>query len=80
MIFPDVHKLFDFLEASHQPDQHLYRGQLKRYPPHLWNTGDKSYEIEAVYPADFRFIYVERAFSMGVVETFMFTHRKDQNV
>ncbi len=67
MLFPDILELLEFLEKGQQPDQYLFRGQLKRFPPHKWKTGGKTYEIEAIYPRDFRFYYEHHAPSEELV-------------
>ena len=54
--------LLQQLEAEHDSGRHLYRGQVRRHPPHRWTADDGEHEVEALYPSDFRFHYAERSF------------------
>jgi hypothetical protein len=56
-IFDGIATLLEFLRDGGADDRYLYRGQLRRYPPHDWTEGGAAHSIEAIYPADFRFHY-----------------------
>lgn len=56
-MFPDILELIKFVEDTQQSDQYLYRGQLERGRHHEWKVDDKLYQVEAIYPSDFRFHY-----------------------
>ncbi|MBL8351097.1 MAG: FRG domain-containing protein [Burkholderiaceae bacterium] len=68
MLRMGILELLRQLEAEHQPGRHLYRGQVRRYPPHRWTADDGPHEVEALYPSDFRFHYAEASFSPGTTE------------
>lgn len=61
MNFDDIGDLIGFLERERGGDTYLYRGQLVRWPRHRWKwkAEQSPYEIEALYPGDFRFFYKE---------------------
>jgi hypothetical protein len=61
MDFASIGDLIGFLERERGGDNYLYRGQLVRWPQHRWKwkAEQPPYEIEALYPADFRFFYQE---------------------
>jgi len=63
MFLPDVLELLKQLEAEHDSDRHLYRGQMKRYERYRWTGESDSGEVEALFPADFRFAYEFTDFS-----------------
>lgn len=60
---PDIVDLLAQLEDEHEEGRHLYRGQLARYPPHRWTAHGEEREVEALYPADYRFHYQHKDFS-----------------
>jgi hypothetical protein len=51
--------LLVFLERERASGDFLFRGQTRRYPPHLLKTPDRTLAVEPLYPADFRFFYKE---------------------
>jgi hypothetical protein len=57
--FAGIRELLEFLERERASDEYLCRGQTKRYDRHTWKTPDRTLEIEAVYPQDYRFFYYE---------------------
>ena len=63
MHYPDIIELLQQLQAEHEEDRSLYRGQLKRYNPHRWTVEQELREVEALYPADYRFHYQHKDFS-----------------
>jgi hypothetical protein len=63
MCSPDILALLQQLETEHEEDYHLYRGQMERYEPHRWTVQQELREVEALYPADFRFHYQNKDFS-----------------
>lgn len=56
-MFPDILELINYAEDTQQSDQYLYRGQLERGRHHEWKVNDKLYQVESMYPSDFRFHY-----------------------
>jgi hypothetical protein len=60
---PDAGELLQQLERDHRADRHLYRGQLRRHAPHRWKAQGEEREVEALYPADYRFHYEHRDLS-----------------
>jgi hypothetical protein len=63
MHYPNILELLQQLETVHEEDRHLYRGQVKRYEPHRWTVQQELREVEALYPADYRFHYQHKDFS-----------------
>jgi len=63
MPYPDILELLQQLQTTHEEDRHLYRGQMKRYEPHRWSVQQELREVEALYPADYRFHYQIEDFS-----------------
>lgn len=57
--FVGIRELLEFLERERTSGAYLYRGQMKRYPRHTWKTAERTQQIEALYPQDYRFFYHE---------------------
>ncbi|HEX9786224.1 MAG TPA: hypothetical protein VGA56_26290 [Opitutaceae bacterium] len=55
MSLPDILELLQWLKSEHEEDGHLYRGQMRRDAPHRWTVKKEQREVEALYPADYRF-------------------------
>jgi hypothetical protein len=64
MYSPDILALLQQLEMEHKENYCLYRGQMERYEPHRWTVQQELREVEALYPADFRFQYQNKDFSL----------------
>ncbi|HUF65222.1 MAG TPA: FRG domain-containing protein, partial [Gemmatimonadaceae bacterium] len=60
---PDILELLRQLQTTHEEDRHLYRGQIRRYEPHRWSVQREVREVEALYPAHYRFHYQNKDFS-----------------
>jgi hypothetical protein len=54
-IFDDILSLIKHLEAEHDPNMHLYRGQINRFT-HNWVDENGPITLESLYPSDYRFI------------------------
>jgi len=48
---------------SEDDEGFLYRGQIRRFPPHKWTVNGEERQVEALYPADYRFHYATVDFS-----------------
>ncbi len=68
MYYPDILELIQQLQTTHEVDHHLYRGQMDRYEPHQWIVQQELREVEALYPADYRFHYQNKDFSRENIE------------
>ena len=60
---PDILEVLKHLQKEHEENCYLYRGQIRQYEPHRWTVGRELREVEALYPADFRFHYQNKDFS-----------------
>ncbi len=54
-VFDNILSLLRHLESEHDPDIHLYRGQLSRFT-HDWLDENGPIKLESIYPSDYRFI------------------------
>jgi hypothetical protein len=68
MDYPNIIELLQQLETEHEEDRYLYRGQMRRYPAHQWTVQQELREVEALYPADYRFQYQNKDFSRENIE------------